>query len=165
MTLQSLDAIDDTIDLADEVLGTSSDAVTALAGSLAAVSGSFEAATQAIDDIAGLATTVGPSLEDAGRTVRTLESIGSDIDSVLATLSNLPLAPDYNPDAGLGETLGQLAETLETLPGQLESTATSLTEFTGRPINSSSNSTISPHRSARSATTSATPMRWSSSTG
>ena len=132
VTLQSLDAIDDTIDLADEVLGTSSDAVTALAGSLAAVSGSFDAATLAIDDIAGLATTVGPSLEDAGRTVRTLESIGGDIDSVLATLSSIPLAPDYNPDAGLGETLGQLAETLETLPGQLESTATSLTEFTGQ---------------------------------
>ncbi|MGE5209623.1 MAG: hypothetical protein ACM3MM_00055 [Acidobacteriota bacterium] len=131
VTLQSLDAIDDTIDLADEVLGSSVDAVDALAGSLAAVSGSFDAGTQAIEDIAGLATTIGPSLEDAGRTVRTLERIGDDIDSVLNALSNLPLAPDYDPDAGLGDTFGQLADTLETLPGQLESTATSLTDFTG----------------------------------
>jgi methyl-accepting chemotaxis protein len=131
VTLQSLDAIDDTIDLADEVLGSSVDAVDALAGSLVAVSGSFDAGTQAIENIAGLATTIGPSLEDAGRTVRTLERIGGDIDSVLNALSNLPLAPDYDPDAGLGDTFGQLADTLETLPGQLESTATSLTDFTG----------------------------------
>ena len=131
VTLQSLDAIDDTIDLADEVLGSSVDAVDALAGSLAAVAGSFEAGTQAIDEIAGLAVTLGPSLEDAGRTVRKLEGIGNDLDSVLAALSNLPLAPDYNPDATLGETFGQLADTFEVLPGQLESTAISLTDFTG----------------------------------
>jgi len=131
VTLQSLDAIDDTIDLADDVLVSTADGITALAGTLTAVSGSFDAGTQAIDDIAGLATTIGPSLEDAGSTVRTLERIGDDIDSVLGALSNLPLAPDYDPSAGLGDTFGQLADTLEALPGQLESTAVSLTEFTG----------------------------------
>ncbi len=131
VTLQSLDAIDDTIDLADDVLVSTADGITALAGTLTAVSGSFDAGTQAIDDIAGLATTIGPSLEDAGSTVRRLERIGGNIDSVLGALSNLPLAPDYDPSAGLGETFGQLADTLEALPGQLESTAGSLTEFTG----------------------------------
>ena len=132
VTLQSLDAIDDTIDLADEVLGSSTDAVAALAGSLAAVSASFDAGTRAIDDIAGLATTVGPSLEDAGRTVRRWRASATTSTRCWRALSNLPLAPDYDPDAGLGETFGQLADTLETLPGQLESTATSLTDFTGQ---------------------------------
>jgi methyl-accepting chemotaxis protein len=131
VTLQSLDAIDDTIDLADDVLVSSAGAVDALAGTLTAVSGSFDAATQAIDDIADLATTFGPSLEDASATVRILEDIGNDIDSVLAAVSSIPLAPDYDPSAGLGETLGQLADTLEELPGQLSATAGSLTEFTG----------------------------------
>jgi methyl-accepting chemotaxis protein len=131
VTLQSLDAIDDTIDLADDVLVSTADGITALAGTLTAVSQSFDAGTQAIDDIAGLATTIGPSLDDAGSTVRRLERIGDDIDSVLGALSSLPLAPDYNPSAGLGDTFGQLADTLEALPGQLESTAGSLTEFTG----------------------------------
>jgi methyl-accepting chemotaxis protein len=131
VTLQSLDAIDDTIDLADDVLVSTADGITALADTVVAVSGSFDAATQAIDDIAELATTVGPSLEDAGSTVRTLEGIGDDIDSVLAALSTIPLAPDYDPNAGLGETLGQLADTLEELPGQLSGTASSLTGFTG----------------------------------
>jgi len=131
VTIQTLDAVDDTIDLADQVLVSSVDGITALADTLTAVSVSFDTGTQAIDDIAGLAETVGPSLEDAAGKVRTLERIGNDIDSVLATLSNLPIGPDYNPQAGLGDTLGQLADTLEDLPVQLATTATSLTDFTG----------------------------------
>ncbi len=131
VTLQSLDAIDDTIDLADNVLVSTTEGITALAGTLTAVSGSFDSGTQAIDDIAGLADTVGPSLEDAAVTVRSLERIGDNIDSVLSALSSLPLTPDYDSSAGLGDTFGQLAGTLEELPGQLSTTATSLTEFTG----------------------------------
>jgi methyl-accepting chemotaxis protein len=131
VTLQSLDAIDDTIDLADNVLTSSAAGIDALAGTLSAVSASFDSGTQAIDDIAGLADTIGPSLEDAGTTVRQLQRIGNSIDSVLGALSSLPIGPDYNPSAGLGDTFGQLADTLETLPGQLSTTADSLTEFTG----------------------------------
>lgn len=131
VTIQALDAVDDTIDLADDVLVSTTDAVDALAGTLSAVSGSFDTGTQAIDDIAALADTIGPSLENAGSTVRRLESIGDDIDGVLSALSRVPLGPDYDPSAGLGETFGQLAATLEELPDQLDSTSTSLTEFTG----------------------------------
>ena len=120
VTLQTLDAVDDTIDLADEVLVATSDGVAALASTLTAVSASFDTGTQAIDDIAGLAETIGPSLEDASGTVRTLEKIGGDIDALLVALSSLPVGPDYNPQAGLGDTLGTLADTLEELPGQLE---------------------------------------------
>ena len=74
---------------------------------------------------------VGPSFEDASGTVRTFEKIGGDIDALLVALSSLPVGPDYNPQAGLGDTLGTLADTLEELPGQLDATAASLTEFTG----------------------------------
>ena len=131
VTIQTLDAVDDTIDLADEVLLATSDGVAALASTLTAVSASFDTGTQAIDDIAGLADTLGPSLEDASGTVRTLEKIGSDIDSLLVAVASLPIGPSYNPQAGLGDTLGNLAETLEELPRQLDTTSASLTEFTG----------------------------------
>jgi ABC-type transporter Mla subunit MlaD len=134
VTIQTLDAVDDTIDLADDVLVATTDGVAALASTLTAVSASFDTGTQAIDDIAGLAETIGPSLEDAAGTVRTLEKIGGDIDTLLVALSSLPIGPDYNPQAGLGDTLGTLADTLEELPGQLSNTATSLTEFTGTAV-------------------------------
>ena len=130
VTVQSLDAVDDTIDLAEEVLVSTVDAVDALAGTVSAVSGSFETGTAAIDDIASLADTLGPSLADASDTVRTLERVGGQIDGVLDALSSLPIGPDYDPESGLGETFGRLADTLEDLPGELESTSGSLTDFT-----------------------------------
>lgn len=131
LTIQTLDAVDDTIDLADEVLVATADAVTALAGTLTAVSDSFDTGTQAIADIAGLAESIGPSLEDAGATVRSLETLGGTIDDVLGAFSSLPIGPNYNPANGLEATFGQLADTLESLPGQLADTSESLTGFTG----------------------------------
>src|SRR5690606_13806117 len=124
----------DTIDLAADVLTSTTDAVDALAGTLAAVSGSFDAGTTAIDDIADLADTIGPSLDEAATTTRALEGVGDDIDAVLGALSNIPFGPDYNPSAGLGDTFGRLADALEPLPGQLATTAGSLTEFTGSAV-------------------------------
>lgn len=130
ITIQTLDAVDDTIDLADEVLVSTADAVGALAGTLTAVSTSFSSGTQAITEIARLAETIGPSLEDASTTVRNLEALGGTIDSVLRALSSLPIGPDYEPASDLEETLGQLADTLEELPDQLAGTSESLTDFT-----------------------------------
>lgn len=130
VTVQALDAVDDTIDLAEEVLTSTVDAVDALAGTLDAVSASFGTGTAAIDEVAALADTLGPTLAEAGDTVRTLERVGGQIDDVLDALSSLPIGPDYDPDNGLGATFGQLADTLEALPAQLESTSTSLTDFT-----------------------------------
>lgn len=130
VTEQTLDAVDDTIDLAADVLDSTTDAVDALAGTLDAVSGSFDAGTTAIDDIADLADTIGPSLDEAASTTRTLETVGNDIDGVLGALSSIPFGPDYDPAAGLGDTFGDLADALEPLPDQLSTTATSLTDFT-----------------------------------
>jgi methyl-accepting chemotaxis protein len=130
VTVQALDALDDTIDLADDVLVSTVDAVDALGGTLDAVSTSFDSGAAAIDEVAVLADTLGPSLADAGETVRALEGVGGQIDDVLGGLSNLPFGPDYDPDDGLGDTFGRLADTLEDLPRQLESTSSSLTDFT-----------------------------------
>jgi ABC-type transporter Mla subunit MlaD len=130
VTTQTFDAVDDTIDLAEEVLGATVDAVDALAGTLVTLSSSFESGTAAIDDIAALADTIGPSLSDAATTVRALERVGGQIDAALGTLSNLPIGPDYDPESGLGETFGRLADTLDELPAELETTSDSLTEFT-----------------------------------
>jgi ABC-type transporter Mla subunit MlaD len=130
VTVQTLDAVDDTIDLAEAVLVSTVDAVDALAGTVSAVAGSFETGTAAIDDIAALADTLGPSLTDASATVRSLERVGDQVDGVLDAVSNLPVVPDYNSADGLGATFGRLADTLEELPGELEATSSSLTDFT-----------------------------------
>ena len=130
VTVQALDAVDDTIDLAETVLNSTVEAIDALDGTLRAVSQSFDNGTTAIDEVASLADTLAPSLSEAGATVRTLETVGGQIDDTLGALSRIPFGPDYDPDRGLGDTFGRLATTLEEVPAQLESTASSLREFT-----------------------------------
>ena len=130
MTVQTLDAVDDTIDLAEDVLGSTVGAVDALAGTVITISESFGTGTAAVEDVASLADTIGPSLADAGNTVRTLERVGSQIDAALDALSSVPFGPDYDPENGLGDSFGRLADTLEDLPGELEATSDSLTDFT-----------------------------------
>jgi len=130
VTIETLDAVDDTIDLAADVLDSTTQAVDALAGTLVAVSGSFDTGTTAIVDIADLADTIGPSIDEAAQAVRSLEDVGSDIDGVLGALSDIPFGPDYDPSAGLGETFANVADALDPLPAQLETTAQSLTDFT-----------------------------------
>lgn len=130
VTIETLDAVDDTIDLADDVLGSTTQAVDALAGTLDAVSGSFDTGTTALLDVADLAGTIGPSIEEATRAVRSLERVGNDIDGVLGALSNIPFGPDYDPSAGLGETFGAVADALDPVPAQLDTTAQSLIDFT-----------------------------------
>lgn len=130
LTGRTFDAIDDTIDLAEEVLDSTVGAVDALAGTLNTVSSSFDSGTAAIGDIAALSDTIGPSLTDAGTTVRSLERVGDQIDEALGVLSTLPFGPDYEPERGLGDTFARLADTLEELPGELASTSESLTAFT-----------------------------------
>ncbi len=130
VTVQTLDAVDDTIDLAEDVLDSTVGAVDALAGTVITISESFDTGTAAIDDIASLADTIGPSLTDASTTVRSLEGVGGQIDAALGALSSLPIGPDYDPENGLGDTFGRLADTLEELPSELEATSQSLTDFT-----------------------------------
>lgn len=130
VTIETLDAVDDTIDLADDVVGSTTQAVDALAGTLDAVSSSFDTGTTAIVDVADLAGTIGPSIEEATRAVRSLERVGSDIDGVLGALSNIPFGPDYDPSAGLGETFAAVADALDPVPAQLDTTAQSLIDFT-----------------------------------
>ncbi len=130
IAVRTLDAVDDTIDLADEVLASTIDAVDALAGTLGAVSGAFDAGTTAIDEVAALGETLVPSLEDAASATRSLANLGETIDGVLTSLSSLPVVPNYDPDSGLGDTFGRLAEAIEPIPEQLTTTASSLTDFT-----------------------------------
>jgi len=49
---------------------------------------------------------------------------------MLDAVSSLPVVPSYDSEDGLGATFGRLADTLEELPGQLEATSVSLTDFT-----------------------------------
>jgi hypothetical protein len=77
----------------------------------------------ALSEFSTFAETAGPALQDTTETLRELEDVGATVDQALAAVSNLPIGLDYDPEAGLGETIGSLADTLEPLSAQFTSTA------------------------------------------
>ncbi|MGA9277062.1 hypothetical protein [Ilumatobacter sp.] len=130
VTIETMDSVEATIDVADQVLDATTDTIESVSATLNTVASSFETATDVIVEVDDLTTTVGPALDDAGSALRTLEGLGSRIDNVLRDLSQIPFGPDYDPDQELGETIGEIASTLEGLPAQFSQTSTDLDAFT-----------------------------------
>jgi methyl-accepting chemotaxis protein len=125
-TLTTLDTVDGTIDLAErlvEGVDTSLDRVEATLDDVAAVAADGNIL---VGDVAVLAEQVAPGLRRATGTLRTLQDVGGAVDGFLGGVSRLPLAPDYDAAAGLGPTIGALADDLEPLATSLEESAGSL---------------------------------------
>lgn len=129
VTVETLDTLSDTIELADGVLGSTVAALEAVGTTLDALVASFDSADAVIGEVGSLAGTAAPALADATSTLRDLEGVGATIDAMLEQLSDLPLAPNYNPEAGLGESIGSLADTLEPLSEEFSDTSAEVTGF------------------------------------
>lgn len=130
VSIESLDSIDDTIDLADTVLTSTTETLGAVEESLGTVADSFDTTDAVLDDVAELAAVTGPALTDATATIDDLAAIGGSIDTVLDGLGRIPLAPDYDPDAGFGDTLARLSEDLGPVAGALTDLSESLGDST-----------------------------------
>ena len=129
VTVETLDTLSDTIDLADGVLGSTVAALEAVGATLDALVDSFDSADAVITEVGSLAGTAAPARGDATATLRDLEGIGATIDAMLEDLSDLPLAPNYDPAAGLGESIGSLADTLEPLSEEFATTSSEVATF------------------------------------
>ncbi|NND76345.1 MAG: hypothetical protein HKN44_15210 [Ilumatobacter sp.] len=129
VTIETIDSVENSIDLADQVLAASSDTIATGASTLAAVAESFDAANGVVEEVDDLTTTVGPALADAAATLRQLEGVGATIDDLLGGLSAIPFGPDYRPERGLGETIGELASDIDQLPAEFLQTSEDLRDF------------------------------------
>ncbi len=131
VTLETLDSVDDTIDLSEEVLRAIRDTVTATESSLTSIDDSLVAGSEVVAEVDDRGETVGPSLGEVARVLRQLVDVGATIDSLLGDLSRVPFGPDYDPEQELGDTIGELAVTVEQLPDRFETTSSDLDGFEG----------------------------------
>jgi len=129
VTIETIDSVGATIEVADEVLSATTDTVDSAASTLTAVAASFETTTDVIGEVDDLTEVVGPALDDAGSALGELEGLATRVDDVLTGLSEIPFGPDYDPEKGLGEAIGEVAATLEDLPAEFEDTSTELDTF------------------------------------
>ncbi len=131
VTIDALDSIEDTIDVADGTVAATSDALEELEVTLSTLSVSLDTGTDVIADTGTLTGNAAPALADATVTLRQMESIGSQIDGFLAAVANIPFTPDFDQEAGLGATFGRLADDIDPLDEDLAATARSLETFEG----------------------------------
>lgn len=129
VTVETLDTLSDTIDLADGVLGATVAALDSVGVTLEALVDSFESADSVVGELGSLAATAAPALSDATATLRQLEDVGTTIDATLEQLSDLPFAPNYDAGAGLGASIGSLADTLQPLAEEFATTSTEVAAF------------------------------------
>ncbi len=129
VTIGTIDSVEDSIDLADQVLRATTESIDTASAMLDTLATSFEAGTGVVDEIDDLTTTIGPTLSDAAVTLRQLEDVGSTIDALLADLSSIPFAPDYEPDRELGESIGAVADEIEKLPAEFDQTSDNIAGF------------------------------------
>ncbi len=95
-----------------------------------AVAGAFTAVAGSVTGWIFVGQLNDTTTESLDVTEQTLDSVDDTIDGVVRALSDIPFGPDCDPDDGLEETFGRLAESLEPVPGELETTAGGLTDFT-----------------------------------
>lgn len=131
VTVDALESMESTVELADDLISSTSASLAAVETTLETVSGSFEAGSETVSDVGQLTATAEPTLRNAEETLRVLEGLGGEIDGVLVGLSSVPFGPDYDPDAGLGVTFGRLADDLAPLPDEFAATSEGLTQFEG----------------------------------
>lgn len=131
LSVDSLDAVDDTITLADGVLDSTIATVATVESTLATLAVSIDQGTDVVDSVTELSESAGPALAEAESTLRELEQIGGTIDGLLATLSGLPFGLDYDPNANFGSTMGELADDIAPLSGAFGDTSENLESFAG----------------------------------
>lgn len=129
LTASTLVTLEQTVTLADEVIGTVDDALLAAERSLRAVVTTSAEATEVITTVDALIATAGPSIRDAETTLRDLAVVGGTIDDVLEQLDDLPFGPDYDAGRGLGTQLDLLADDLAPVAASFEDTSDSLGGF------------------------------------
>lgn len=129
VTIDALDTLEDTLAVADDVVTDTADSLDAVETNLDALDTSVATGSDVVGDASDLTGAASPALADIAATLRRLEDLGLQIDGLLTTVSNLPLAPDYDAANGLGPTFGDLADDIEPLPAAFGATSASLARF------------------------------------
>lgn len=134
VTLEALTSIEDTVDLADTVLRSTTTTLDDVQRTLDTVASSFATSNEVLGAIDGLTQTAAPTLDTTVRAVRQLATVGASIDTLLQQLRSVPLLPSVTPAAALGPPIAAIADGLQPLPAALRSTTDALARLRGSSV-------------------------------
>lgn len=115
LTEDTLETLDQTITLADDIVVSVAAGLVAVEATVGTSAGSFDTASVLISDLNDLSEILAPGLTNASATLEELASTGRIIDGFLEDVSSIPFAPQYS--GNLGVSLQRLADDIRPLGG------------------------------------------------
>ena len=105
---ESLTAADASLVVADDIIEAVDDSLGALSSTITTVGDGIGATTAVAGSTAELAAALPDTLDRIDSGLASIESIAGTVDDTLSQLSQIPLAPDYDPDVTLSDAIGNL---------------------------------------------------------
>lgn len=126
---EAADTLSETIDLADEVFAAVDAGIVTLDRSLDALGRGLGDATDVATATSQLSVNVADGVDDVDVALAELESLTGTIDSTLRSLSQLPLAPDYDPAVSYPDAIAAIRDAFVPIEADMRELATGLDAF------------------------------------
>lgn len=126
---EAADTLSETIDLADEVIAAVDAGIVTLDRSLDALGRGLGDATDVATATSQLSVNVADGVDDVDVALAELESLTGTIDSTLRSLSQLPLAPDYDPAVSYPDAIAAIRDAFVPIEADMRELATGLDAF------------------------------------
>ena len=126
---QATVTLNDTIDVAEQVLNAVDDGLTTVQATLGTIDDVLQSTAGIAEATGSLSSTLPASFENIDAALATVQRLGETVDSTLSALSSLPFGPDYNPDVPFPEAVGNLRKALDPIAQDLTQVSTELQNF------------------------------------
>jgi methyl-accepting chemotaxis protein len=126
---QATVTLNETIDVADQVLKAVDDGLSTVQATLGTVDDVLQSTAGLADATGSLSSTLPQSFEDMDAALVTVQRLGETVDSTLSALSSLPFGPDYDPDVAFPDAVANLRQALEPISQQLTTISGELENF------------------------------------
>jgi hypothetical protein len=126
---EAADTLSETIDLAAEVIAAVDSGIVTLDRSLDALGHGLGDATDVAASTSQLSVDVANGVDDVDVALAELETLTGTIDSTLRSLSQLPLAPDYDPAVSYPDAIAAIRAAFVPIEADMRELATGLDAF------------------------------------
>jgi hypothetical protein len=126
---QATVTLQETIDIADQVLAAVDDGLVTVESTLRTVDDVLQSTAGIAEATGSLSSTLPASFENIDAALATVERLGQTVDSALSTLADLPFGPNYNPDVPFPEAVANLREALAPIGDDLAQVSEELQGF------------------------------------
>ena len=123
--------VDESLAVAQDVTGTVGDSLGTVRDSLGTLSRGVQDGSAALTSVADLTESVPPALDRLDTTLGQLGDAAGVVDSALGALSELPIGPEFDADAGLAASVDGVRDDIRPIADDLRGSTTAIRDLSG----------------------------------